>query len=522
MSSSEKLVHELQTSISTPKAVAGQDDKASKLYPVAHQANQRSSEAKNNKSSAIGMDPKLFSHSNASEERGQDTNLMDRSKTQSSDQNCDKDLDDRMQSLVVSSNPKMKNGDDTEQGTGQNIVTIPFRDEGAGEEIYSDPTPRTPHREISPQGPRGTIAAAIEEGSTSEIQDIMEQFEDGDSAGDDLEDMDTKSATSKSRALVDLPPRQSSLEPSQSKDSEQNHGPIDKNVDVKCLADPRLVKDEVSSHDSVIKDAPSRTPIRQQSGHPFTNDANPSPSPNSSRSMSKLPPPDPDPEPDLPFDFHRFLEQLRHRTADPVAKFLRSFLAEFGKKQWMVHEQVKIISDFLTFITNRMAQCEVWRGVSDAEFDNAKEGMEKLVMNRLYSQTFSPALPAPASTQGTKGKRKATEKTIGPGRKGQHQEDIERDEILAQKVRIYGWIQEEHLDIHPVGDSGRRFLHLAQQGNIVVKITIFLGANSIAELLKIKTYRAPRDKVICVLNCCKVIFGMLRLVKRKLRPAECS
>ena len=25
--------------------------------------------------------------------------------------------------------------------------------------------------------------------------------------------------------------------------------------------------------------------------------------------------------------------------------------------------------------------------------------------------------------------------------------------------------------------------------------------------MKIKTYRAPRDKVICVLNCCKVIFG---------------
>lgn len=27
------------------------------------------------------------------------------------------------------------------------------------------------------------------------------------------------------------------------------------------------------------------------------------------------------------------------------------------------------------------------------------------------------------------------------------------------------------------------------------------------ELLKIKSYRAPRDKIICVLNCCKVIFG---------------
>ncbi|KAL2067451.1 hypothetical protein VTL71DRAFT_1876 [Oculimacula yallundae] len=209
--------------------------------------------------------------------------------------------------------------------------------------------------------------------------------------------------------------------------------------------------------------------------------------------LHRPPPPEPEPEPDLPFDFHRFLEQLRHRTADPVAKFLRSFLQEFGKKQWMVHEQVKIIGDFLSFITNKMAQCEVWREVSDAEFDNAREGMEKLVMNRLYTQTFSPAIPPPQPIPGSKSKRRGGERLMGPGRKGQHQEDVERDEILAQKVSIYGWIREEHLDIPAVGDSGKRFLILAQQ-----------------ELLKIKTYRAPRDKIICVLNCCKVIFGLLK------------
>ena len=31
-----------------------------------------------------------------------------------------------------------------------------------------------------------------------------------------------------------------------------------------------------------------------------------------------------------------------------------------------------------------MRECDVWRNASDAEFDNAMEGMEKLVMNRLY------------------------------------------------------------------------------------------------------------------------------------------
>lgn len=132
----------------------------------------------------------------------------------------------------------------------------------------------------------------------------------------------------------------------------------------------------------------------------------------------------------------------------------------------MVHEQVKIISDFLTFITNKMAQCEVWRDISDVGFDNAKEGMEKLVMNRLYSQTFSPAIPAPPapSRSRSRSRRKEMERLQSPGRRGQHQEDVERDDVLAQKIRIYSWVREQHLDIPQLGSNGRRFLTLAQQG----------------------------------------------------------
>ncbi|RPB05348.1 hypothetical protein L873DRAFT_1825137 [Choiromyces venosus 120613-1] len=183
----------------------------------------------------------------------------------------------------------------------------------------------------------------------------------------------------------------------------------------------------------------------------------------------------PPPDEDLPFDFHRFLSQLRHRSADPVAKFLRSFLNEFAKKQWMVHEQVKIVSDFLNFIYGKMEACEVWLNVGEVEMDNAREGMEKLVMNRLYTQTFSPEIPPPQANP-------------------THQEDVERDEVLAQKVRIYGWVREEHLDIQDtITESGRKFLDLA-----------------VNEMIKMGSYRAPRDKVICVLNCCKVIFGLLR------------
>lgn len=308
------------------------------------------------------------------------------------------------------------------------------------------------------------------EGSQSEIQSIMEQF--SSSGGPGAEEIMSPRLELASPLLESpssaFPPRRSSLVPMD-----------------KPLPTPT---DDTSSVTSV-QSPPPRTSSLYRVG---TNTSFVEPSSPSAHASKYAPAqPAPEPEPDLPFDFHRFLEQLRHRTADPVAKFLRSFLLEFGKKQWMVHEQVKIIGDFLEFISKKMAQCEVWRTVSDAEFDNAREGMEKLVMNRLYGQTFSPAIAPPEPASPRKGRRR--QEPPGPGRRGQHQEDVERDEVLAQKVRIYKWVSEEHLDIKPVGDKGRKFLHLAQQ-----------------ELLKIKSYRAPRDKIICILNCCKVIFGFLR------------
>ena len=365
--------------------------------------------------------------------------------------------------------------------------------------VYFDSTPKTPRQEISPSRDPAIAAESQDDASTSEIKSIMDQFDEGsDKIADDKIGLPISSTKSSYlECPPQHPPRRASLE---------SLGPISQQSASDIPLDLEDRNRKAPSFKGEVKATPMRTSSLPQSE--WLHDNNSPPSPNSSTSLPKIPPPEPDPEPDLPFDFHRFLEQLRHRTADPVAKFLRSFLVEFSKKQWMVHEQVKIISDFLAFITNKMAHCEVWRDFSDAEFDNAKEGMEKLVMNRLYSQTFSPAIPAPTPVQAAQGKRKAAERVLGPARKGQHQEDIERDEILAQKVRIYGWVQEKHLDIPPIGASGRRFLILAQQGEARLSIVQLQSESYVAtELLKIKTYRAPRDKVICVLNCCKVIFG---------------
>ncbi|KAI4174749.1 MAG: hypothetical protein LQ343_002120 [Gyalolechia ehrenbergii] len=387
-----------------------------------------------------------------------------------------------------------------------------LQSDNSASDMYLVPTPTTPRlsatssRAPSPGASKhdnidGTEAVNLDgasgEGITSEIQSIIEQFDGGSQIHDDeVISPGVECANSMLVNSVQHPPRKSSLEPTQRTGSTF---PVGKLADGSSSPTSDHWKLPISQTDSDIQSQGKATSVRSFSSPQstrFADQVSHAASPHSSVSGPRPQPPEPEPEPEVPFDFHRFLEQLRHRTADPVAKFLRSFLLEFGKKQWMVHEQVKIIGDFLTFITGKMAQCDVWRGVSDAEFDNAKEGMEKLVMNRLYLQTFSPAIPPPAPPPDGKGRRKNIEKLLGPGRKGQHQEDIERDEVLGQKVRIYRWVQEEHLDIPPLGDNGRRFMSFAQQ-----------------QLLKIKMYRAPRDKVVCVLNCCKVIFGFLSTSK---------
>ncbi|XP_006461916.1 hypothetical protein AGABI2DRAFT_178887 [Agaricus bisporus var. bisporus H97] len=179
------------------------------------------------------------------------------------------------------------------------------------------------------------------------------------------------------------------------------------------------------------------------------------------------------------FDFQKFLDQMKTKSAEPVSKYLRSFLSNFAKRTFTVHDQIKIIHDFLDFISTQMRNCDVWKNASDAEFDNAMEGMEKLVMNRLYDFTFTPQVkraipPRPVTT-----------------------DDLERDRVLSQRLALFGWIEEKHLDI-PEGEGSKGFLMFAQQ-----------------ELVKINHYKAPRDKLICILNSCKVIFGLLRHLKKE-------
>lgn len=176
---------------------------------------------------------------------------------------------------------------------------------------------------------------------------------------------------------------------------------------------------------------------------------------------------------DAPFDFQQFLSLMRSRRADPVARYIRSFLQEFCKQAWTPNQQEKIVADFMRFITVKMRSFEPFSSLDKAELRNVHEGIEKLVMNRLYVRTFPPKMAPILRREG-------------------HDDELLRDHVVSQRLRLWKWVEGRHLDI-----------------NEEYLVPSFLDL-ACKELRRIHQFRAPRDKMICILNCSKVVWALIR------------
>lgn len=186
-----------------------------------------------------------------------------------------------------------------------------------------------------------------------------------------------------------------------------------------------------------------------------------------------------------PLNFDSFLQKMKSPHSFILTRYLRSFLKEFKSRNWSPEQQVRIINEFIDFIIVKVGEVgrdipvseerkseeanfvpNCWTGVytDEAKSLELKEGMEKLVLTKLYSLTFCPDLS----------------------------DDSFQDRKVLQKIELHNsWIEEKHLDI-PLALRDVGLVRLAKQ-----------------ELLKINEYKSPRDKMICILNCCKIIIGFI-------------
>lgn len=164
-----------------------------------------------------------------------------------------------------------------------------------------------------------------------------------------------------------------------------------------------------------------------------------------------------------PLTWHDFLERMRHPSAAPFVKDIKSFIVSFMNNAPDGERDSAAVQEFLGNMETAFRAHTLWAGSSEEELESAGEGLEKYVMTKLFPRVFA-SLP----------------------------EDVQADDQLYEKIAlVQQFIQPENLDIKPTFQNETSWL-LAQK-----------------ELQKINMYKAPRDKLVCILNCCKVISNLL-------------
>uniref|UniRef100_A0A1J3CGT1 Vacuolar protein sorting-associated protein 9A n=1 Tax=Noccaea caerulescens TaxID=107243 RepID=A0A1J3CGT1_NOCCA len=160
---------------------------------------------------------------------------------------------------------------------------------------------------------------------------------------------------------------------------------------------------------------------------------------------------------------HNFLERMRNPSAGDFVKSIKSFMGSFSNNAPDAEKDCATVQDFFSKMEAAFRAHPLWSGCSEEELDSAGDGLEKYVMTKLFPRVFAS-----------------------------NTEDVIADEKLFQKMSLLQlFISPESLDIQPTFQNETSWL-LAQK-----------------ELQKINMYKAPRDKLVCILNCCKVINNLL-------------
>lgn len=202
-----------------------------------------------------------------------------------------------------------------------------------------------------------------------------------------------------------------------------------------------------------------------------------------------------------PFNFQSFLSNLKRKSANPIVRYIRSFLILFTRQghTFTGAQKIKIVAEFKSFIHDKFNTYEPFASMNATDLENSREGLEKLVMNRIYEQCFPPEYQI----------KIGNDSELLPE---MFKEDLDADAAFAVQLEKFSWVNGVHLDI----DVKLLGTNTDENGGSNVKIL----DQAATELNKINVYRAPRDKIICILNCCKIIFGFLKSVEQETNADE--
>ena len=172
-----------------------------------------------------------------------------------------------------------------------------------------------------------------------------------------------------------------------------------------------------------------------------------------------------------PITFSDFLEKMRQPSASELVRSIKAFIAAFPSGDTApadasdAHMDAVKVQSFLESTEAAFRSHPLWAGASDAALDGAGEGLEKYLMTKLHARAFALC----------------PEERLADARSD------------ARRSLLAAFVRPEHLDV-PARYRNERSWTLAR-----------------AELQKINTFKAPRDKLVCMLNCCKVVTNLLNV-----------
>ena len=177
------------------------------------------------------------------------------------------------------------------------------------------------------------------------------------------------------------------------------------------------------------------------------------------------------------FNYKHFKEKLKNPAAAEILKTMKSFVQstmrsyrDTTKKRLSRQEYGQRVRDFLNQVAQRMKVMDHWRSENEDEWENTIEGLEKFVMSKVYEAVFCP-----------------------------QEQDKEADVDMSKRIKSLCFVEFRHLDISGP-ETGKE---MTESWKLAM-----------SELRKMDGYKAPRDKMVCLLNCCKVISQLLSDARR--------
>nr|XP_029121848.1 vacuolar protein sorting-associated protein 9A isoform X3 [Elaeis guineensis] len=167
-------------------------------------------------------------------------------------------------------------------------------------------------------------------------------------------------------------------------------------------------------------------------------------------------------------NFYDFLNRMRHPASADLVRAIKSFIVSFSFHATDADNDSRKLQDFLVTMETTIKEHPLWVHASHEELDSAIElctvqGLEKYVMTKLFNRTFASS-----------------------------SEDVKADLDVSEKIRLLQhFIRPDHLDVPRVLHNEASWLFAAK------------------ELQKINTFNAPREKLLCIMNCCRIINNLL-------------